>query len=82
MPLNPYLIFNGQCEAAFRLYEQALGGEIAAMMTFGDGPMAEQTPAELRGQIMHAPPVVGDNVLTGFDAPGSAARKCRGFRSR
>jgi PhnB protein len=49
MQLNPYLMLNGQCEAAFRFYKQALGGKIVATMTFGDSPIAEQTPAELRG---------------------------------
>src|SRR5215217_7613453 len=80
MQLNPYLMFNGQCEAAFQFYEQALGGEIAAMMNFGDSPMAEQAPAELRGQIMHARLVVGDAVLMGSDAPGSATKRWRGVR--
>ncbi len=28
MQLNPYLNFNGQCEAAFKFYEQCLGGKI------------------------------------------------------
>jgi PhnB protein len=28
MQLNPYLSFNGQCEAAFKFYEQCLGGKI------------------------------------------------------
>ena len=31
MQLNPYLHFNGQCEAAFKFYEQCLGGKIEAM---------------------------------------------------
>ena len=30
MQLNPYLDFNGQCEAAFKFYEQRLGGKIEA----------------------------------------------------
>jgi PhnB protein len=79
MQLNPYLMFDGRCEAAFRFYEQALGGKIVAMMTFGDSPMAEQTPAELRGQIMHARLVVGDTVLMGSDAPGERYEKMQGF---
>ena len=45
MQLNPYLSFDGQCEAAFRFYEQALGGKIIAMLTFADTPMAEQVAA-------------------------------------
>jgi len=35
MRLNPYLNFNGQCEAAFKFYEQCLGGKIEAMITQG-----------------------------------------------
>ena len=33
MKLNPYLLFNGQYEAAFKFYEKCLGGKIEAMMT-------------------------------------------------
>jgi PhnB protein len=79
MQLNPYLMFDGQCEAAFRFYEQALGGTIVAIMTFGESPMSEQTPAELRGQIMHARLIVGDTVLMGSDAPGERYEKMKGF---
>jgi uncharacterized glyoxalase superfamily protein PhnB len=35
MQLNPYLSFDGRCEAAFKFYEKALGGKIEAMMTYG-----------------------------------------------
>jgi uncharacterized glyoxalase superfamily protein PhnB len=31
MKLNPYLFFNNECEAAFKFYEQYLGGKIASM---------------------------------------------------
>jgi PhnB protein len=69
MQLNPYLMFNGQCEAAFRFYEKALGGKIEAMMRFEGSPMAEQTPPERRNKIMHARMTVGDKMLMGTDAP-------------
>ena len=42
MQLNPYLSFNGQCEAAFKFYEQCLSGKIVAMLTYGESPMAKQ----------------------------------------
>jgi PhnB protein len=29
MQLNPYLFFNGQCEAAFKFYEQCLGAKLS-----------------------------------------------------
>ena len=69
MELNPYLTFNGQCEAAFKFYEKVFGGKIEAMMTFGSSPMAEQTPPEWRNKIMHARMSVGGKTLMASDAP-------------
>lgn len=46
MRWNPHLTFNGQCEAAFKFYEKCLGGTIVMMMSYGDSPMAEQTPLD------------------------------------
>ena len=46
MRLNPYLMFNGQCETAFKFYEKCLLGKIAIMMRYADTPMAEQMPPE------------------------------------
>ncbi len=44
MQLNPYLTFNGDCEAAFKFYEQHLGGKILFTMPFGASPMPEPAP--------------------------------------
>jgi PhnB protein len=41
MTINPYLMFNGHCEAAFKFYEQCLGGKIVMMLTHSDAPSAE-----------------------------------------
>ena len=67
MKLNPQLTFNGQCEAAFKFYERCLGGKIVTMFSYGDSPMAEQTPPEWREKILHATLTVGDNILMGGD---------------
>ena len=69
MQLNPYLSFDGRCEAAFKFYEKVLGGKIVAMMTFGETPMKDQMPAEWHGKIAHARLTVGDAVLMGGDPP-------------
>lgn len=69
MQLNPYLGFNGQCETAFKFYEQCLGGKITAMMTYGESPMADQTPSEWLDKVMHAQLTVGDQELMGADSP-------------
>jgi PhnB protein len=79
MQLNPYLTFNGQCEAAFKFYERCLGGKIEFMLTHGDSPMAQQTPAGWRNKIMHARLVVGDKVLMGSDAPPERYEGPKGF---
>jgi PhnB protein len=79
MRLNPYLSFNGQCEVAFKFYEQCLGGKIEMMMTYGDSPMAEQTPPGWRDKIVHVRMTVGDNVLMGGDAPPEHYEESKGF---
>jgi PhnB protein len=79
MQLNPYLIFDGQCEAAFKFYEKTLGGKIEAMMTFGGSPMEDRAPAEWRDKIMHARLTVGSNVLMGSDAPPDRYQPMKGI---
>ncbi len=79
MQLNPYLNFNGQCETAFKFYEQCLGGKIEATMTYGESPMAEQTPPEWRNKIMHASLIVGDKVLMGADSPPDRYEEPKGL---
>ena len=69
MKLSPCLTFNGQCEAAFKFYEQCLGGKIQIMMTWGNSPMADQVPSEWRDKIIHATLIVGDTSLLASDAP-------------
>jgi len=79
MQLNPYLLFNGQCETAFKFYEKCLGGKIEAMVLHEGTPAADQVPAEWRKKILHARLVVGDQVLMGSDAPPDRFQKPQGF---
>jgi PhnB protein len=69
MQLNPYLSFNGQCEEAVRFYQQVLGGEIVALLRYGETPMADQTAPEWRSKIAHARLMIGDKVLMASDSP-------------
>ena len=79
MQLNPYLVFNGNCEAAFKFYEKVLGGKIEAMLPHEGTPAAEQVPPEWRNKIMHARLSVGDKVLMGSDAPPDHYEAMKGF---
>ena len=36
--INPYLFFDGNCEAAFKFYEKVLGGKIEMLMRNEDAP--------------------------------------------
>jgi PhnB protein len=79
MQLNPYLSFDGQCEAAFRFYERVLGGKIVMMFTYGESPEAEHTSPDWRGKIMHARLMLGDKALMGSDAPRDRFERPQGF---
>ena len=79
MQLNPYLFFNGQCEAAFKFYAECLGGKIEGMITHAGTPAEEHVPAEWRSKIMHARLTVGDQVLMGSDAPPGHYKEPAGF---
>jgi PhnB protein len=79
MQLNPYLNFNGQCEAAFKFYEKHLHGKIEMMMAHKDSPMAAPTPPVMRDKIMHARMSIGGTVLMGSDAPLSGFEGIKGF---
>lgn len=68
MQWNPYLMFNGQCEAAFKFYQGCLGGKIVAMVPYGDIPSKELVPAGHESKIMHARLVSDGQVLMGCDA--------------
>ena len=79
MQLNPYLNFNGQCEEAFKFYEQCFGGKIEAMLPHEGTPAAEHVPAEWQKKILHARLTIGDNVLMASDAPPNHFLQPQGF---
>ena len=68
MRWSPHLAFDGRCKEAFEFYERCLGGKVVAMVGYADMPNAQNLPAGLRGRIMHARIVLGDQVLMGCDA--------------
>ena len=67
MKLFTYLNYAGNCQEAFRFYEQHLGGKITMMMTFGQGPNAKDVPPHLQNAILHARMSIGETELMGAD---------------
>ena len=72
MKLDIYLNYNGNCEQAFRFYEQHLGGKITMMMTHGENPEPNSNiPANWKNKILHARVEIGETALLGADIPGA-----------
>lgn len=68
MKLNPYLNFPGTCEEAMNTYAKVLGGEIVAMLAYGDMPGEMEIPDDMRKKIAHARLIIGDQVLMASDS--------------
>lgn len=79
MKFNPYLFFDGQCEEAFRFYEQTLGGKIESMLTHEGTPAACNVSPEWGKKIPHARMTIGDTVWMASDAPPGHYQKPQGF---
>jgi len=67
--LRPHLIFAGNCEAAFKLYQKVFGGEFCFLILFKDVPPSERKPdPKLRNKIYHMELSGGTMPLLGADA--------------
>jgi len=77
--LNPYVFYNGNCEAALKHYEKALGAKIEMMLRNEEAPPEMPSPPERKKQIMHARISIGGQVLMASDAPPEHFHKPQGF---
>ena len=71
MKLDIYLNYGGNCEEAFRFYEQNLGGKITTMIRHGEQPDQANVPAGWKAAVLHARIEIGGTVLMGADIPGA-----------
>jgi PhnB protein len=79
MKINPYLFYNGNCEAAFKFYEKTLGAKIEMMLRNEEAPEPMPSPPERKKQIMHARMSIDGEVLMASDAPPDRFHKPQGF---
>lgn len=71
MHIATHLSFKGDCEAAFKFYEQCLGAQLGPIFRYAGSPMADQAPHGWQDKIMHGSITLGDQTLMGADiAPG------------
>jgi PhnB protein len=71
MKLDIYVNYPGNCEQAFRFYEQHLGGKVTTMMTHGQMPDQTNVPADWKHAILHARVEIGGTILMGADIRGA-----------
>ncbi|GAB3383337.1 VOC family protein [Lysobacter fragariae] len=68
MQLNPYLMYDGNCEEAFKHYAKVLGGQLM-LQRYGEAPGCESMPENGRDKIIHARLDVDGQVLMASDCP-------------
>ena len=79
MRINPYLTFGGNCEEAIRAYQKILGGEIVAMMPYGESPRRRRRRRNGARRSCTPASIFGGNVLMASDAPPDRFQKMQGI---
>jgi PhnB protein len=78
MRLEPYLLFNGQCEEAFKFYQNCLGGKLDVMLYEGS-PAEQHVAADLKKKVLHACLGVDGGAVMGSDCPPDQYQKPQGI---
>ena len=79
MQMTTYLSFKGECEAAFKFYEQCLDGQLGAIFRYAGSPLADQVPADWQDKVMHGSFTLGDQLLMGGDVAPDRYEQPKGF---
>ena len=79
MQMTTYLSFKGECEAAFKFYEQCFDGQLGAIFRYAGSPLADQVPADWQDKVMHGSFTLGDQVLMGGDVAPDRYEQPKGF---
>lgn len=69
MQITPYINFQGNCREAMEFYRDLLGGEIAAIFTYGESPMAGEMPEKSHDSIMHSHLIADGAEIMAADGP-------------
>ena len=82
MQIEPHLslVFDGDCDAAFTLYQQCLGGSVTFRLAWGESSLADQAPAEWRHKILHATIAIGGTTFHGGDVLPGHYERPQGFQ--
>lgn len=79
MPLNPYLTFDGDCEAALRHYADIFGTEVTMLQRLGAMPDTSMVPKGAEHRIAHGRVAIADGTLMASDTMGQPHEGFHGF---
>jgi PhnB protein len=80
--IQPYLFFNGNCEAAVEFYKKALGAEVQMMMRYKESPEPPppgMVPPGFENKIMHTSLRIGQTIVMASDGCSLEKPKFEGF---
>jgi len=77
--LCPYVSYDGNCEAAFKFYEKALGAKIEMLLRNEEAPPEMPSPPERKQKIMHGRISIDGQTLMASDTPPEHFHKPQGF---
>ncbi|HEX6628801.1 MAG TPA: VOC family protein [Gemmatimonadaceae bacterium] len=79
MEVSAYVSFKGDCEEAFKCYEDELGAKPGLLFRYADTPMADVVPEGWEKKIMHGSIRIAGKLLEGADVPPEQYEKPQGF---
>ncbi len=77
MRVDPYIYFDGRCDEAIEFYRRALGAELLARASFGDGGAPVSPGSE--NKVMHAELRIGETKILASDGQCRGAPSFKGF---
>jgi len=79
MKVFTYISFPGNCEAALKFYETALGAKIKSLIPVKGSPLEPDMPAAMKDKVLHAEIAIGDTTLMAADACEPSPPALSGF---
>ncbi|MEO5701405.1 MAG: VOC family protein [Casimicrobiaceae bacterium] len=80
--IQPYLFFDGTCEAAVEFYKRALGAKVEMLMRYKESPEPPPSgmlPPGSENKIMHVSLRIGDSVVMASDGMCHGESRFAGF---
>ncbi|WP_440996000.1 YciI family protein [Arhodomonas sp. SL1] len=77
---NVHLAFPGNCREAMTFYAELTGGDLEGLVTYGETPVAAETPEHWHDRIIHASLNLRGRRLMGADMNGECYQPPRGVQ--